>query len=316
MRRRRRSGRSGFTLIELLVVISIIGLLISILLPNLKSAREQAKKVQCMSNLRQVSVMLFNYVNEFGEIPIEETSSGSWCTWKWGGWGGRNRQYWQDYAGGVFYIPTEERVLSRYFFMPPNHQQPDEAPGRDGIWDTADDLLVEMPMFECPADFGSAQGEFWDYYNMKGTITAYDDIGSSYDLNMLWYYQSHKDFTGIQTFDFPERFKFGRELWKRMLYRDTSRFVTVYEDPMDRAIHEPDSYINTTGPPGTLLPGFHGKFSTHMMAMLDGHVEYLKVDTRLARETLWTGVDERIAWDCKYEPHDPPHIPYGWQPPP
>ena len=48
--------RKAFTLIELLVVISIIALLIAILLPALNSARESAKSVQCMSNLKQYGI--------------------------------------------------------------------------------------------------------------------------------------------------------------------------------------------------------------------------------------------------------------------
>jgi len=64
------SVRRGFTLIELLVVISIIALLVSILMPALARAREAARNMVCLSNLRQVGIPLVTYRMDFKDhIP-------------------------------------------------------------------------------------------------------------------------------------------------------------------------------------------------------------------------------------------------------
>ncbi len=301
-------------MIELLVVISIIALLMSILLPSLRSAREQAKRVACEANMKQVNDALLTYVSEYDSYPVlfrvhpSSCNSVSWATWSFGGWTGRDFEtYCNPNAEGTFCYQTWQRPLSVYM-MEPHHILPDHK-GDDGAFGTKDDRKTETPVFRCPADAASTQ---WKWRTRKPSavvrdMSAYDQCGTSYQMNYYWFYQAVArvsppagDCRTLKKWN--SAFEIGRWIWRQAdEHGGASRFVTLVEDPFDWGVAQD---LRASANPaadrefrhsftGEQAMGFHGTWSRHVIAFLDGHVDYATADTRYQREAHWTVTNER-----------------------
>ncbi len=150
VRSRHSAGAPGFTLIELLVVIAIIAILAALLLPALSAAKARAKRIQCVSNLRQTGMATLLYAqDEADRLPSADGAASSYDLW-----GGKV---------GLDYPSFANRLINPYVGL--------AAAGTTNGDGT-------MQVFKCPADVGALAGS-WP----ARLPTVVDHLGTSYLYN-------------------------------------------------------------------------------------------------------------------------------------
>ncbi len=163
----RKKLRCGFTLIELLVVISIIGILMSLLLPAVQAVRESARRTQCKNNLHQLALATTNYHDAIGRLPPARPADG-FLTWY------------------VFIMPFIEgnSLYSRFDIAAPYADQDPDV------------LKINIKTFNCPSrridggvsffeTTGEPVGAVGDYVGNAGTSEFFPgDVWALFDLEV------------------------------------------------------------------------------------------------------------------------------------
>lgn len=161
----KKAIKNGFTLIELLVVVAIIALLLAVIAPALRKAKESARKTVCTSNVRQLA-MAFGLYEEANDqkFPSASTPGASddqnsiFTYSKWGG----NRGMEQGYG-------SPDRLLNPYVGVNGNLE-----------YSTAD---ASLGVYLCPSDRGGYGGAWGNAGGKDRLPTLHYWLGYSYNYN-------------------------------------------------------------------------------------------------------------------------------------
>jgi prepilin-type N-terminal cleavage/methylation domain-containing protein/prepilin-type processing-associated H-X9-DG protein len=290
MRAPRSHRPAAFTLVELLVVIAIIGILVALMLPAVQSAREAARRLQCMNNLKQLSLAVLNYESAKKVLPPGSfgkwTSDGNFPS----GWSDPNVGSivpWGHFGWPAALLPYMEgqTLYDQIDFTVPAYAEsiPEGSSEKGPAGNVKNKAVASMqpPYLVCPsAHRVKPKNQFKDYGINHGTGACCPErtqigmdgmafVNSSVDLGEV------KD--GLSnTFLFLEFAHFGNHSWVNY-DSGANQFLWVH--------HVSQGYVTCAEQDGTATPpnsntyNHRGAHSDHkggvQVSFGDGHVQFI-----------------------------------------
>jgi len=242
--RRRDSRSTGFTLIELLVVISIISILMAMLLPAMRRAREATRRVMCGNQVRQLMLGSLMYSDDYGgHVPLGYESRNNFTV---------TSAYWRM----CFYAPTRRELYINYGMNNPTMWFCPSGLAANG----RNTPITREAVFNVGAPWFTEEGSSWNggWYSNNRSQTGY-----GYYVDRLRRNNSYRE-----TRDFITNFGNAPDPSRRIVWGEHLRAPGVFDGSVGSGVHRHPANTHTSSYEQGATPdgGWY--------AMIDGHAEW------------------------------------------